>query len=217
LRAFAGSGHLSSFQKGYLNIERSPQESTPKGTFKYEQLFKIAIDENMKRNFISYLELALCIKRLQHEKGYTNLMIAKMLGLTLDQVKRYITMIKRATDEVLRALHEGKILLSHVYRLYKLSADEQNNLLKRIIDERLSPERLSQVIESLSNRKANQFIHAIMKNPLENCRIKERWEGRKNYFDLYLRVESLDKLRIIYKKVIQPFFTRKEETKVATR
>ena len=114
---------------------------------------EIAIIENLQRKNLSAIEEALSYKRAI-DLGYaTQQQLAEKVGKSQSYVANKIRLLK-LSDEVQDALLDNKISERHARSLLRLnSIQNQNKLLDRIINERLTVRRTDEEIDKMNNNE----------------------------------------------------------------
>ena len=112
---------------------------------------EIAIIENLQRKDLSALEEALSYKRAI-DLGYaTQQQLAEKVGKSQSYIANKIRLLK-LSDEVQDALLENKISERHARSLLRIdSLKQQNEMLNRIISERLTVRKTDEEIDNMNN------------------------------------------------------------------
>lgn len=96
---------------------------------------RICFDENLKREGLTDLEMAVNCERLEAE-GKSHGRICEIMGIPGKKtVQRYLRIARRASEGVKEALHKGKINKYLAFSLCKLSVDEQGKWLARAMEQ----------------------------------------------------------------------------------
>ena len=116
---------------------------------------EIAIIENLQRKDLSALEEALSYKRAI-DLGYaTQQQLAEKVGKSQSYIANKIRLLK-LSDEVQDALLENKISERHARSLLRIdSLKQQNEMLNRIINERLTVRKTDEEIDKMNNGNNN--------------------------------------------------------------
>ena len=114
---------------------------------------EIALIENVQRKNLTPIEEALSYKKILDMGYITQENLAVKLGKSQPAVANKIRLLN-LSDEVQEALLENKISERHARSLLKLStSSQQNKMLDRIINERLTVRRADEEIEKMKNEK----------------------------------------------------------------
>jgi ParB family chromosome partitioning protein len=171
----------------------------PKGALDDVEMFKIAIDENLRRNLISHLEIALRIQRIKFQRGYTNEQIANLFGIPTKRVYIYSTMLKKATDRVLKALHDDVITITHVRLLMKLPAKMQDRLLDTIISKKLSRWDIERYLQREVILRERGEVEEFIKNPPKGFLISQK----RGTYTIRMTLKSITSVRRFYHNFVK--------------
>ena len=127
---------------------------------------EIAIIENLQRKDLSALEEALSYKRAI-DLGYaTQQQLAEKVGKSQSYIANKIRLLK-LSDEVQDALLDNKISERHARSLLRLDGlQKQNEMLNRIINERLTVRRTDEEIDKMNNDNINMNNEQLQTTPL---------------------------------------------------
>ena len=117
---------------------------------------EIALIENIQRKNLTPIEEALSYKKILDMGYITQENLAIKLGKSQSSVANKIRLLN-LSDEVQEALLENKISERHARSLLKLSTSkQQNEMLNRIISERLTVRRTDEEIEKIKNNPPDE-------------------------------------------------------------
>ena len=117
---------------------------------------EIALIENIQRKNLTPIEEALSYKKILDMGYITQENLAYKLGKSQSAVANKIRLLN-LSDDVQEALLENKISERHARSLLKLeSSRQQNEMLNRIINERLTVRRADEEIEKMKNNSSNE-------------------------------------------------------------
>ena len=124
-----------------------------------EKSAQAAIVENVQRRDLSAIEEAKSYENLL-EKGYlTQEKLAKKMGLSQSAISNKLRLLS-LSDEVQKALMENKISERHARSLLQLKDPaEQNEWLKKILEERMTVKELNTRLKSNMNNTINTTIN----------------------------------------------------------
>lgn len=141
-----------------------------------ENLHAMALVENIQRQDLNAIEIALGMQRLIEECGLTQEAMADKVGKKRSTVSNYMRLLN-LPDQVQLALKEGLITMGHAKAIAGVEADKQLLMLKRCIKKALSVRQA----EELARKLANATPKAD--------------ESEEEYPDTYLRlVEQMEQL-----------------------
>ena len=121
---------------------------------------EVALTENVQRQDMTPIEEALSYKKIL-DMGYLNQSeLAVKLGKTQSTIANKLRLLN-LSDEVQEALLEEQISERHARSLLRLPKEEQPNVLKRIIKERLTVRKTDQLINSMLNNDEDSSTQKI--------------------------------------------------------
>lgn len=131
---------------------------------------EIAVVENIQRKDLNPVEEAISYKRSLDIGYMTQEQLAQKMGKSQSYIANKIRLLK-LSDEVQDALMKKEISERHARSLLKLtSLKQQNELLKRIIDERLTVRKTDEEIEKMNDNINNSVgdVYNMNNNIIEN-------------------------------------------------
>ena len=112
---------------------------------------EIALIENVQRKSLTPIEEALSYKKILDIGAMTQENLAQKIGKSQSSIANKIRLLN-LSDEVQDALLENKISERHARSLLRLETkQEQNEMLNRIIEERLTVRKTDEEIEKIKN------------------------------------------------------------------
>ena len=120
----------------------------------------IALIENMQRVDLSSIEEAEGIKKMIDEFGMTHEEASDAVGKSRSAVSNLLRLLQ-LTDFVKDKLNLGDIDMGHARALISLSADQQNMVCQKIINEKLSVRKVEELIQSGINKVNNKKISKV--------------------------------------------------------
>ena len=114
-----------------------------------ENLHAMALVENIQRQDLNAIEIALGMQRLIDECNLTQDALSEKVGKKRSSVSNYLRLLK-LPDEVQLALKEGLISMGHAKAIAGAPADQQLRVLKRCIKKGLSVRQVEELVRSLS-------------------------------------------------------------------
>ena len=113
-----------------------------------ENLHAMALVENIQRQDLNAIEIALGMQRLIDECNLTQDALSEKVGKKRSSVSNYLRLLK-LPDEVQLALKEGLISMGHAKAIAGAPADQQLRVLKRCIKKGLSVRQVEELVRSL--------------------------------------------------------------------
>lgn len=142
-----------------------------------EDLHAMALVENIQRQDLNAIEIALGMQRLIDECNLTQDALSEKVGKKRSTVSNYMRLLK-LPDEVQLALKEGLISMGHAKAVAGAPAELQVKVLKKILK------------KSLSVRQAEELVRSLCAQPADSAQHVEDEEYPESYSRL---VEQLEK------------------------
>ena len=129
---------------------------------------EIALIENVQRQDLTPIEEAISYRKILDMGYLTQEDLATKLGVAQSTVANKLRLLN-LDDEVQDALLEEKISERHARSLLKLEkASMQREMLKRIIEERLTVRKTDEEIDKMMNDKTNSILDSIENTMMNN-------------------------------------------------
>jgi len=120
-----------------------------------ENLHAMALVENIQRQDLNAIEIALGMQRLIDECHLTQDALSEKVGKKRSSVSNYLRLLK-LPDEVQLALKEGLISMGHAKAIAGAPAGQQLRVLKRCIRKALSVRQVEELVRTLGEQPAPQ-------------------------------------------------------------
>ena len=171
----------------------------------------IALIENMQRVDLSSIEEAEGIKKMIDEFGMTHEEASDAVGKSRSAVSNLLRLLQ-LTDFVKDKLNLGHIDMGHARALISLSADQQNMVCQKIINEKLSVRKVEELLQSgiakqnnkkiSKDNKKNNDIEILQKEFSEKLGFPVTIENKNNNSGLIkIKYRNLDELDILLNKL----------------
>ena len=171
----------------------------------------IALIENMQRVDLSAIEEAEGIKKMIDEFGMTHEEASDAVGKSRSAISNLLRLLQ-LTDFVKDKLNSGDIDMGHARALISLSADQQNMVCQKIINEKLSVRTVEELIQSgiskVNNKKIskdnnkNNDIEILQKEFSDKLGFPVTIENKnKNSGLIKIKYRNLDELDILLNKL----------------
>ncbi len=118
-----------------------------------ENLYAMALVENIQRQDLNAIEIALGMQRLLDECHLTQDALSEKVGKKRSSVSNYLRLLK-LPDEVQLALKEGLISMGHAKAIAGAPASEQLRVLKRCVRKSLSVRQTEELVRQLNEQPA---------------------------------------------------------------
>ncbi len=119
-----------------------------------ENLHAMALVENIQRQDLNAIEIALGMQRLIDECNLTQDALSEKVGKKRSSVSNYLRLLK-LPNEVQLALKEGIISMGHAKAIAGAPDHEQLRMLKRCIKKNLSVRQAEELVRALSTTAAD--------------------------------------------------------------
>ena len=117
-----------------------------------QQMLEMALIENIQRENLNPIEIALSYQRLMSECNLKQDELGERVGKNRSTVTNYLRLLKLPPD-IQIALRDNVITMGHARAIISVeNADTQLYLFKRIIEEDLSVRRVEELVRSLSGQ-----------------------------------------------------------------
>lgn len=140
-----------------------------------ENLHAMALVENIQRQDLNAIEIALGMQRLIDECHLTQDALSEKVGKKRSSVSNYLRLLK-LPDEVQLALKEGLISMGHAKAIAGAPAGQQLRVLKRCIRKGLSVRQTEQLARTLAEAPARAAAEAEEEYPESYSRLVEQLE-----------------------------------------
>lgn len=152
-----------------------------------ENLHAMALVENIQRQDLNAIEIALGMQRLLDECNLTQDALSEKVGKKRSSVANYLRLLK-LPNEVQLALKEGLISMGHAKAIAGAPDEEQVRLLKKCIK------------KGLSVRQTEELVRAWSEKGAKPAREGEEEEYPDSYLRLVERLEQLFTSEIAIKR-----------------
>ncbi len=118
-----------------------------------EQMLEMALIENIHRQDLNALEVAISYQRLIEELNLTQEQLSERVGKNRSTITNFLRLLKLPA-EVQIALRDGLISMGHARALLSVKNDEalQKSLVKKIIDKGLSVRQVEEIVRGLNDK-----------------------------------------------------------------
>ena len=140
-----------------------------------ENLHAMALVENIQRQDLNAIEIALGMQRLIEECGLTQEAMADKVGKKRSTVSNYMRLLN-LPNEVQLALKEGLITMGHAKAIAGIEADKQVWALKRCIKKALSVRQAEELARKLAEQSGDKVEIIEEEYPESYSRLVEQLE-----------------------------------------
>lgn len=138
-------------------------------------LHAMALVENVQRQDLNAIEIALSLQRLVDECGLTQDALSEKVGMKRSTVSNYMRLLK-LPNEVQLAIKEGVISMGHAKAIAGAEAKKQIPLLRKCVKKDLSVRQIETLVRSLANEVTNNTISDDEEYPETYLRLVEQLE-----------------------------------------
>jgi ParB family chromosome partitioning protein len=173
-----------------------------------EQQLEISLIENIHREELNPLEIALAYQRLIQELNYSQQDIAEKVGKDRTSITNYLRLLK-LPKEIQDYLADNKISMGHARALLGLEDPTlQLSLCRKIVQKNISVREVEKAVQKLSGelpapkeKKQDPDLAALQEELLKLLKTKVFIAGNRNRGVLKVYYFSLDELNRIYNQM----------------
>ncbi len=126
-------------------------------------LLELALLENLQREDLNAIEIALSYKRMMDELGYTQEQVSDRMGKERSTISNYIRLLKLPPDIQL-AVRNGSISMGHARALINIDeVDKQLFIFHEIQDKNLSVRQTEELVRNMQKAE-----HGHVKSPVKH-------------------------------------------------
>lgn len=131
-----------------------------------EQMLEMALIENIHRENLNAIEVAISYQRLLEECNLTQEQLSEKVGKNRSTITNFLRLLK-LPPEVQIALRDGHISMGHARALINIESDvDQLTILQRIIDNELNVRQTEAIVRNLNNPAPKEKKAAVQTIPL---------------------------------------------------
>ncbi|MEQ8471820.1 MAG: ParB/RepB/Spo0J family partition protein [Marinoscillum sp.] len=118
-----------------------------------QQMLEMALIENIQRENLNSIEIALSYQRLLSECDLKQEQLGERVGKNRTTVNNYLRLLKLPPD-IQIALRDGKLSMGHARAIVNIeNVDLQLDIFKKIVREELSVRKVEQLVRDLGKKK----------------------------------------------------------------
>ena len=131
-----------------------------------QQLLELALLENIQRENLNAIEMALSFKRMMEELNYTQEQVAERMGKERSTVTNYIRLLKLPPD-IQAAVRNNTISMGHARALVNIDTiDKQLYVFKEIQQKQLSVRQTEELVRKMYKADKQGAVKPSVKNEL---------------------------------------------------
>lgn len=177
-------------------------------TISKRQQLETSLVENLQREDLNPLEIALAYQKLIQELNYTQQEIAEKVGKDRTSVTNYLRLLK-LPKEIQKHLADGTISMGHARALIGLEySDTQISLLRQIVKKNLSVRDTEKLIHKLKDKTSSKRsrisdpnLIALQEELIKHLGTKISISGSSNRGVIKIHYFSIDDLNRLYDKI----------------
>ena len=114
-----------------------------------QQLLELALLENLQREDLNAIEIALSYKRMMDDINYTQEQVAERMGKERSTVANYIRLLKLPPD-IQVAVRNGSLTMGHARAIINVNTiDQQLYIFNEIVEKRLSVRQTEELVRRM--------------------------------------------------------------------
>jgi len=173
------------------------------------ELLELALLENLQREDLNAIEIALSYKRMMDELNYTQEQVAERMGKERSTVTNYIRLLKLPPD-IQVAVRNGELTMGHARAIINIDTiDKQLYLYHEIKNKQLSVRQTEELVRKLYRNHSNAVKSSTKTNLNEAYKriednlasyfstkvtLKHNSDGKGNIIIEYYSKDELDKI-----------------------
>lgn len=148
-------------------------------------IFEIMLIENIQREDLSPLEIAVGIQNLLDTKNYTHDEMATELGKSRSYVTNVLRLLK-LPNEIKELINNKKLSMGQAKMLVGLGKEEQLQLANKIINEGLSSRKVEEMVQNKNPDK--KAISDVSRETKKNVELEAIEKKIRDYFQTKVRI-----------------------------
>lgn len=131
-----------------------------------KQMMEIALIENLQREDLNPIEIAIAYEKLIEELGYTQQQLGERLGISRPLVTNILRLLELPTD-LQEYVSRGTLTKGHAMALLSVKENDlQKKLAERVLKEGLSVRQLEELVQQLNESKKNTPAKKLPMSPV---------------------------------------------------
>lgn len=118
-----------------------------------KELHEMALVENIQRQDLNAMEIAISLQRLIDECGVTQETVAQRVGKKRSTIANYLRLMQ-LSPEVQAALKANLITMGHAKAIAGVEVEQQPHVVKKVIKKELSVRATEQLVKKLTDKQA---------------------------------------------------------------
>jgi ParB family chromosome partitioning protein len=131
-----------------------------------QQLLELALLENLQREDLNAVEIAISYKRMMEELDYTQEQVAERMGKERSTVTNYIRLLKLPPDIQL-SVRNGSLSMGHARALVTIDTiDKQLFVYKEILEKELNVRQTEELVRKMYTAEKSSSVKTSVKSDL---------------------------------------------------
>lgn len=141
-----------------------------------EQMLEMSLVENIHRENLNSIEIAISFQRLMEECALTQQKLSEKIGKNRATISNYIRLLKLPA-EIQIAIRDGELSMGHARAIINIEDEKtQLLLLKKILDKDLSVRKIEDIVRKLDDNTSD-------KKKLTPLSLPEKYERSKDFLN----------------------------------
>ncbi|MDN4165258.1 ParB/RepB/Spo0J family partition protein [Cytophagales bacterium LB-30] len=158
-----------------------------------QQMLEMALIENIQRENLNAIEIALSYQRLLSECNLKQEELGDRVGKNRTTVNNYLRLLKLPPD-IQAALRDQKISMGHARAIINIeNADQQLAIFKKIVAEELSVRKVEELVRELLNGSSKKEEKATPVNKEKEVELQQLQAKLSSHFGTKVFVKSDEK------------------------
>jgi ParB family chromosome partitioning protein len=175
-------------------------------------MLEMALVENLQREDLNAIEIALGYKRLIEECNFTQEQLSQKVGQERSTVTNFLRLLK-LPEPIQAALRDKKITMGHARALLSVSDSQlQAKILNEILKNELSVRRIEEYARNYSGKKGSQKSKSKKKSTVLSFEEQKMQEDLSDFFKAKVSVEKQNNGE---GKIVIPFRSDAELKKIS--
>ncbi len=155
-----------------------------------QQMLEMALIENIQRENLNAMEIALSYQRLLSECDLKQEELGDRVGKKRSTVTNYLRLLKLPPD-VQAAIRDGKLGMGHARALVNIeNIDQLLDIFKRILKEDLSVRKVEDLVKNLKPHDGHQEAKESEQKPAMSYELKQVQEKLSSHFGSRVQIQN---------------------------
>lgn len=155
-----------------------------------QQMLEMALIENIQRENLNAIEIALSYQRLMSECNLKQEELGERVGKNRTTVTNYLRLLKLPPD-IQIAVRDNKLSMGHARAIINVeNADQQLYIFKRTLAEDLSVRKVEDLVRSLALEKSFKTEHELNSRPQASKEIAQLQTKLSSHFGTRVVIKS---------------------------